>query len=156
MTGHELTAYIIKAEGDHNQEASVTKLLGMLSRGEVKAADIQAHYKLQNAGNYRAMVQSFTRGELWRSQKQNFTNWLNGRDWKEDEAKAYDFKALAELSGINIRTDATFRMVWTFVMAMIINHPYQRKELSEFMGLEKMRDYWFKRCQKEGWTWMPQ
>jgi hypothetical protein len=153
MTGQELSTYIRKAESATDQTASITHLLKMLSRGEVKASDIQAHYKTEMTPTLNAMIQSFGRGELFSCQKQNFTAWLNGKNWANDEELAYAFKANAEMCGLTERNSRAVYDVWCFVVRMIIRNPHERKRQAESLGENTYREYWFKRCQREGWIW---
>lgn len=154
MQGQELTLYIRKAETSNDSQATLAKLLGMLAHKEVKAEDIQAHYKHEHLPTFNAMVQSFGRGELFSCQKQNFTNWLNGKDWSRDEELAYSFKAIGESCGFNNRNSRTFWEIWGFVVRMIITNPHERKRKAEYMGENKLREAWAARCRHEKWMWM--
>jgi len=154
MDAVALRDYITKAETATDQERSLTKLFGMLSRGEVKKEEIQAHYKAANLPTYNAMLQSFGRGELFSCQKQNFVTWMNGRDWHRDEELAYAFKATGEMCGYRVDNSRAFYDVWQFVVKMIIRNPAERKRQLEGLGENKYREAWSKRCRREGWMWM--
>ena len=154
MDAIALRDYITKAETSTDQEYSITKLLGMLSRGEVKKEEIQAHYKSVNTPTFNAMLASFGRGELFSCQKQNFTAWMNGKDYHRDEELAYAFKAMGELCGLRENNSRAFYDVWLFVIKMIIRNPAERKRQMEGLGEAKLREAWSKRCRREGWMWM--
>lgn len=151
LEGQALAAYIRQAEADTQQEASISKLLGMLSRGEVKAADIRAHYKTENMPTFNSYVRSFGRGELFKAQRMNFTAWCDGRAYAEDWEVALTVKAGAEMCGLRDYNSRAMYDIWLFVCKMILIHPNQRQERLKWQGADKFRDAWSRRQTAEGW-----
>lgn len=156
LEGPALTEFIRKAENSTDQQHSIVNLLGMLSRGEVRKEDVQAHYKREGLSTFNSYVASFGRGELFRAQKMNFTNWVNGKDYAADWELALNVKATAELCGFTENNSLSMYPLWKFVIKMVMLHPYQRQERAKWQGENKFREAWAKRIQHEGWNWMPQ
>ena len=146
-----LTTYIRKAETSTDQETSIVRLLGMLSRGEIKKADIQVHYKRENLPTFNSYVQSFGRGELFASQRMDFGSWLDGKKYADDWELALNVKAMGELCGYTEGNSEAFYSLWKFVVKMVMLHPYQRKAKADFMGEGKLREAWSRRQIAEGW-----
>jgi hypothetical protein len=151
MEPAQLDHFIKQAETSADQEHTIVKLLGMLSRGELKREEVQAHYKRENLSTFNSYVHSFGRGELFQAQRMNFTAWVDGKHYAQDWELALNVKATGESCGFRDNNSQAFRDLWFFVIKMVMLHPYQRQERVKWQGENKFREAWSRRQIQEGW-----
>lgn len=128
-------------------QESTSNMHTYFKRGDFTDKDILEAYKLKDTPRFEQKVLEFTRGYLFKAQRQIFQAFLDGRDLREDKYRAWEYLSI-ESSAQQKHADINL-----FIQSRIHCLRPSASEMEKPGAHEALRNLWFQVNQRNSWDW---